>query len=212
MRRAISIANAFSSKFQTLELPDEWVEAIGRPEVSGTWFVYGPPKNGKTSFTMMLCKVLSRMRKVAYNTVEEGLCETTKEAMRRAGMNPGKDKFVLLDKEDFDETIERIKKHKSPDVFVIDSIQFMDLKWSQYKELKDIALKMGKIIIYLSHIDGKQPDGIVARRIWRDASVIFRVEGFRAFPVSRYGGGKNITVSKEKAEAYWGLSDTDKKN
>lgn len=209
MRRAISVANVFSSKFQTLDLPPEWSAAIGRPEVSGTWFVYGPPKNGKTSFTMMLCKCLAAIKRVVYNSVEEGFCETTKEAVHRAGMTPGESKFVLLDKEELEDLILRLKKHKSPDVIVLDSIQFMDLRWSDYKRLKSEF--PNKLFIYISHIDGKQPDGITARRIWRDASVIFRVEGFMAFPVSRYGGGSNITVSEEKAKEYWGL-DSEKTN
>ena len=85
----------------------------------------------------------------------------------------------------------------------IDSVQFLDMKFSQYKELK--ARYPQKLFVYISHVNGTQPEGQVAKRIWRDANVIFRVEGFRAFPTSRYGGGAHIDIWKERAEAYHGV-------
>lgn len=203
MRRAISVANVIDARFQTLNLEGEWLEAIGKPEASGTWFIFGPPKNGKTTFAMMLAKVLAGFRKIAYDSVEEGLSLTIQMALERTGMVDVGSRFVLLDKEDIGDLVTRLKKHKSPDIVVIDSVQFMDLKWSEYKQLK--AEFPGKLFIYISHIDGSKPDGLTARKIWRDASVVFRVQGFRAIPVSRYGGGQYIDINKEKADAYWGL-------
>ena len=88
-------------------------------------------------------------------------------------------------------------------IIVIDSVQFMELKWTEYKKLKETF--PNKLFIYISHIEGKQPEGNVAKRIWRDANVYFKIEGFRAFPVSRYGGGDYIDVCTEKANAYWGF-------
>ena len=64
---------------------------------------------------------------------------------------------------------------------------------------------MKKQFIYVSHVDGKKPEGNVAKRIWRDANVAWRVEGFKAFPVGRYGGGEPIIVAEELAEEYWGI-------
>jgi len=57
-------------------------------------------------------------------------------------------------------------------------------------------------------VAGRKPEGQVAQRIWRDANVYFRIEGYRAFPVSRYEGGTTtIDVWKEEAERYWGLEE-----
>ena len=52
---------------------------------------------------------------------------------------------------------------------------------------------------------GNLPEGRVARKIWRDADVYIRVEGFRGFPVGRFGGERPIDVYPERAAVYWGM-------
>lgn len=203
MRKAYSIHNVLDTKFNTLDFDGEWLAAIGKPEPTGSWIIYGAPKNGKTTFAMMLAKYISQFRRVAYNSVEEGLSLTIQMAMERTGMLEAGGRVVLLDKEGIDELIARLDKHKSPDVVIVDSVQFMDLRWEEYKMLKQRY--PNKLFIYISHVDGKQPEGNTARRIWRDANVAFRIEGFRAFPVGRYGGGEYINISEEKANEYFGL-------
>ena len=203
MRRAYSVSNVNDAKFNTLKFTGKWKEAVGSPELTGTWFIYGPPKNGKTSFAMMLVKYLTDFKRAAYNSVEEGLSLTIKIAMARVNMLEVGNKLILLEKEEIDDLIERLKKHKSPDVVVIDSVQFMELKFSDYKRLKETFPH--KLFIYVSHVEGKLPEGNTAKRIWRDANVTFRIEGFKAFTTSRYGGGGEIVISDEFAKAHWGL-------
>ena len=203
MRRAYSVSNVNDAKFNTLKFTGKWKEAVGSPELTGTWFIYGPPKNGKTSFAMMLVKYLTDFKRAAYNSVEEGLSLTIKMAMARVNMLEVGNKLILLEKEEIDDLIERLKKHKSPDVVVIDSVQFMELKFSDYKRLKETFPH--KLFIYVSHVEGKLPEGNTAKRIWRDANVTFRIEGFKAFTTSRYGGGGEIVISDEFAKAHWGL-------
>lgn len=152
---------------------------------------------------MMLARYLAKFGRVAYNTVEEGLSQTIKATMERAGLEDVQGRFILLDKESVEDMKERLDKHKSPDIVFIDSAQFIDIKFSEYKELKSLFPR--KLFIYVSHINGNKPDGQAAKRIWRDCNVYFRIEGFRAFPVSRYGGGKSIDVWEERAAEYWGL-------
>lgn len=203
--RAYSVDNILTKRFNTLEFDGEWFDAVGSPEFTGTWFIYGSPKNGKTSFAMMTAKYLSNFKRVAYNSIEEGLSLSIRMAIDRVGMKDVSGRFVFLDKEPVSDMIERLKKHKSPDVVIVDSVQFCELKFSEYKRIK--GLFPNKLFIYISHVEGKQPDGYVAKRILRDSNVSFRVEGFRAFPVSRYGGGNPIDVSKELADEYWGLKN-----
>lgn len=203
MKRAYSVSNVLSSRFRLLPFDGKWLDAVGSPELMGTWMIYGAPKNGKTSFAMMLARYLSQFGRVAYDSVEEGLSQTIKTAVGRAHLDEVQGRFVLLDKEGVDDIKERLGKHKSPDVMIVDSAQFVDIKFSEYKELKSLFPR--KLFIYVSHINGNQPDGQVAKRIWRDCNVYFRIEGFRAFPVSRYGGGKPIDVWEERAAEYWGL-------
>jgi len=201
MKRVYSVHNVIDAKFNTLELEGEWKEAIGSPELTGSWFVYGPPKNGKTSFALLLSKYLTRFKRVVYDSIEEGFSLSVKMALKRVNMVEVGGRLVLVKKET-EELIEYLSRHKSPDIVVIDSVQFMELTFGDYKRIK--ALFPNKLFIYVSHIDGRQPEGLTARKISRDSGVIFRIEGFKAFPVSRYGGGEPIVISGEKALQYWG--------
>lgn len=209
MKRAFSVKNVADAKFRTLELDGQWADAIGTPELTGSWFIYGAPKNGKTTFALQLGKYLTNFGRVAYDSVEEGLSLTMQMAMERVGMEEIGSRLVLLEKENVDELASRLEKHKSPDVVIIDSVQFLDMKFHEYRRLKESF--PNKLFIYVSHVEGKQPEGNAARRIWRDANVFFYVEGFRAFPVSRYGGGTAVDVYPEKAHEYWGF-DADETN
>ena len=204
MGRAYSVANVFDAKFNVLEFDGIWRDAVGCPELTGSWFIYGAPKNGKTSLAMMLAKYLTRFGRVGYNSVEEGLSLSIRESMRRAKIKEVRTRFILIEKETVPELIERLSKHKSPDIIFIDSVQFMELKFSEYKKLKEQF--PGKLFVYVSHIEGKRPEGATARRIWRDANVSIRVEGFKGFPIGRYGGGEPVVISEELSDAYWGLS------
>lgn len=204
MGRAYSVANVFDAKFRVLEFDGIWRDAVGCPELTGSWFIYGPPKNGKTSLAMELARYLTRFRRVGYNSVEEGLSLSISEAMKRVKMKEVNTRFVLIEKESVEEMIERLRRHKSPDVVFIDSVQFLELKFSEYKRLK--AQFPQKLFIYISHVDGKKPEGATAQKIWRDANVVFRVEGFRGFPVGRYGGGEPVTISEKPADEYWGIT------
>jgi hypothetical protein len=202
MKRAYSVDNVLQAKFNILEFDGIWRDAVGCPELSGTWFVYGSVKNGKTSFTMQLAKYMTKFEMVAYNSVEEGLSLSIQSAFKRTKMELIKRRFLLLDKEDPEELIKRLQKRKSPNVVVIDTVQFWEFTFAKYKWIKETF--PNKLFIYISHSAGNMPDGKLAQRIWRDANVSFRIEGFKAFPVGRYGGGEPVVISDEMAVKYWG--------
>lgn len=154
---------------------------------------------------MQLAKYLTKFGRVGYNSVEEGVSLSIQEAYNRVNMKEVAPKVLLLDKETVPELIVRLDKPKSPSIVFIDTVQFWDLKFSEYKELK--SRYPHKLFIYISHQDGRNPDGHVAKRIWRDANVIFEVEGFKAFVTGRYGGNPDaeIIINEERAARYWGL-------
>ena len=67
-----------------VSLGAELDEAIGKAEIAGgAWFIYGPSKNGKTSMAMILAKALAKHRKVAYDSVEEGINKSLRMAVER---------------------------------------------------------------------------------------------------------------------------------
>lgn len=178
----------------------EWREAIGNPELSGTWMIYGPPKNGKTSFAMMLAKYLSKFSRVGYNSIEEGYSMSIREAVRRADMQEA-GKRVFFFQKDAEGMIDFLKNRKNMGIVIVDSLQFMGVTFDEYKRIKE-SFK-NKLFIYISHVDGRNPDGNSAKRIMRDASVIFRVEGFKASPTSRYGGGEPIVIDEWQSNENW---------
>lgn len=203
MKRAYSIRNVLDAKFKTLDFDGEWLEAVGRPQLGGSWMIYGAPKNGKTSLAMKLARYLTRFCRVAYDSVEEGLSLSIQNCVERTFGDEANRHFLLLNKESVEELTERLARRSSPDVVVIDSVQFMGLHWEEYKQLKERFPR--KLFIYISHVDGNQPEGRVARKIWRDADVYIRVEGFRGFPVGRYMGGAPIDVDAGLAARYWSM-------
>jgi hypothetical protein len=197
MKRAYSIRNVLDAKFNTLDFDGVWKAAIGCPERTGSWLIFGPPKHGKTSFAMMLAKYLTRFERVYYNSVEEGLSRSIQLAYERTGMEEVAAGRILLEKETVEDMRKRLSVPKSPNVVFIDSIQFAEMTFSDYKALK--RRFPHKLFIFVSHVRGGQPEGSTALRIWRDANVAIRVAGFRAFPTGRYGGDGYIDVDEEKA-------------
>ena len=93
MKRAYSVQNVLDAKFNELPFEGIWLDAVGRPELTGTQIIYGPPKNGKTSFAMQYAKYLTNFGRVAYNSVEEGL-SLLQMAMGRTNMEEVGTKLV----------------------------------------------------------------------------------------------------------------------
>ncbi len=202
MKRAYSVQDL--AKMRTVaavSLGKELDDAIGEVELSGTWFIYGPPKNGKTSMAMTLAKALARHKKVAYDSVEEGIRKTVRMAIERQNMHEVGRSFYLLDREFYDELFFRLKHNRKYGVVFIDSVQFMGLNFSDYKKMK-LAFP-DKLFVFISHVKGNAPDGHAAMRIMQDSDVIFSIRGFKAFVTSRFGGNGEYTISEEMAEKFY---------
>ena len=201
VRRAYSADSVISMERELCEFDGKWLEAVGKPELKGTWCIGGLPKNGKTSFTMQLAKYLTKWHLVAYDSIEEGISASFAETLRRCRMDEVKaSRFIVLNNEDIKDIECRLSKRKSPKIVIIDSIQFLGLNTETYLRWKKRFPE--KLFIYITHLQGQDPEGKTALKIWRDSDVVIKVEGFRAYPTSRYGGGKAITVSEEKAAMF----------
>lgn len=201
--RALSVADLLNKKYKLFEFDGEWFDAFSRPETKGVWFVWGNSGNGKTTFVLDLIKYLARFARVAYNSLEEGGTHTMQEAFRRTGMADVARRVILIEGETTQELEERMSKHKSPGVYVIDSLQYMGITYNEYKAIKEAH--RDKLIIFISHADGKQPEGRAAKKIMYDAGLKIWVEGYMAISKGRYIGPTGVyTIWTEGAAKYWG--------
>lgn len=189
------------TNIRSLDFQGEWLDTIGKPEVTGTWIIWGHSGNGKTRFALQLAKYLTTFgKKVAYDSLEEGVSLSMRTAIADCNMQEVARRFVLLDKEPVSELIHRLKSKKSPDVVIIDSLQYSGMNYAQYKELRDKFRT--KLFILISHAEGSKPQGRVACSIRFDAFVKIWVEGYKAYPMSRYGGKEPYTIWEEGADDY----------
>ncbi len=191
-------------KFKKLDFTDRWHDMLGTPCLGDTWIVWGQSANGKTSFCLQLAKYLTQFGYVAYNSLEEGASLSFRQALERSNFTNPQGKFRILDKEPIDELEVRLSKQRSPDFIFIDSLQYTGLTKSKYKELKQRFRK--KTFIYISHAKGKEPRGATAQFIRYDAGVKIWVDSFKAFPDSRYGGGKDFMIYPEGHDRLLGLN------
>ena len=175
MRRALTVRDIREYRPRTLPFEGDWQASIGTPELTGTWLVWGASANGKTRFALQLARYLSRFVRVAYDSLEEGLSLSMQRAIAEVGMADAKRNFVLLDKEPLPDLARRLSRQRSPQAVVIDSLQYTGLTYAGYRELRDRF--RGKLFVFISHADGREPKGNVARSIRYDAFVKVYVEG-----------------------------------
>ena len=81
MSRAISNKNVLAAQFETANFTGPYLASFGRPELRGAWIVWGGSGSGKTTFTLMLCKYLAGFRRVAYDSLEQGLSLSLQKAL-----------------------------------------------------------------------------------------------------------------------------------
>lgn len=202
-RNAKGVREVLGMKYETMDFDGPWLDAFGKPERRGVWIIWGNSGTGKTTFALQLCKYLCRFGRVAYDSLEEGACLTMQNAFRREGMMEVNKRFLLIDNENMEELSIRLKRQKSPDIVVIDSFQYTGMNYRQYIAFKERHRR--KLLIFISHADGKLPNGRAAKSLMYDASLKIYVEGFRAFSKGRFIGPKeHYDIVPEKARTYWG--------
>jgi len=203
MKRALSVTEISKMNKKTFDFEGDFFNMLGNPETTGVWFVWGNSGNGKSSFVMQLCKELARFRKVAYNSLEEGVSLSMKENVIRNNMAECSRNFLLIDGESIEDLTARLMKKKSPDVIVIDSFQYSQLNYRSYIKFKEQF--KNKLIIFISHADGKSPSGRSAKSVMYDSTLKIWIEGYKAFTKGRfYGPTGEYIIWLEKALKYWG--------
>lgn len=206
MARSKTTANLFQKKTAKVVriLHEALAKAIGDAEQKGCWIVYGSEKNGKTWFTLLLVKALAIFEPVNYISAEEGLDESFRMAVKRAGITT-KERIYWDEYMTIDEIIEKHKKQRSPDILVIDNLTIYqdEIKPSELKKTLIDALS-NKLIILIAHEERKEAYPALAKMAKKMAKVIFHVEGLKVFITSRFSKGGELIIDEEKSEIYWG--------
>lgn len=202
-KRALSVSELEKKKYKLFPFEGEFYDAFDRPEKKGVWFIWGNSGNGKTTFVLELVKYLAQFGKVGYNSLEEGSAHTMQKAFRNVGMSEVARKIILIEGESKEEISERLMKKQSPDFIVIDSFQYWQMSYKQYIAFK--AKHKDKLIIFVSHADGKKPAGRAAVSVSYDAGLKIWVEGHKAFSKGRYiGSTGQYIIWPEGVIKYWG--------
>ena len=199
LKRAISVAEMYKIKFIEMPFEGNWNRSFGEPERTGVWLIWGDSGNGKTDLAIQVAKYLTQFGRVAYDTLEEGPRKSFQLALKRNNMLTVSSRFIILT-EGIDDLKRRLRKRKSPDIVIVDSFQYCGLSKPEYKSLK--AEFPNKLFIFISHAEGKQPEGRAAKFAKYDADVKVYVEGYKAFVKSRFGGGDPFVIWDEGAAEY----------
>lgn len=201
--KAYSPTDLMRMNFSRIDFKGDWQRALGNPAKEGVWIVWGDTGSGKTNFAMQLAKELTKhYKRVAYNSLEQGASLSMVETMERCGMQEVNGRFLLLS-EPLATLSERLERKHSPDAVIIDSFQYTGLSYRQYIAFKERHRR--KLIIFISHAEGKKIKGKTADSVSYDAEMKILVEGYRAICKGRFipQDGAHYTIWEEGAARYW---------
>lgn len=176
----------------------------GDPNRTGMWLIYGAPKHGKSTFTILLVNYLLRFEKVLYIAAEEGE-DGLKEIISRHLPEPKfRNKIIVKGQLDWEQTLKEIRTHRSK-IIVIDNLTMYDgLRKSAITELKR-EFDGKKLLIFVAHEnDKKQPNTIAGKQVLAFAKVIAHVEGLRATITHRGAQGGFFHILEKRSKLIYG--------
>lgn len=191
--------------YQTIQnISEQFTESIGHIDFAFQMIVWGQSAQGKSNFVLQFTKELLKSGDVLYVSLEEGHSLTMqRKVIDRLGEVATDYTIRFADHQmTYSALIDRLSKKRKERFVIIDSLQYWNIDYNEYKALKEKFAK--KSFIFISHSKGKIPDGKTADKIRYDAGIKIRVEGFIAFCASRYGGNRNFVIWEQGARRYWG--------
>jgi hypothetical protein len=196
MGRSIGVNTLLSKRYTTIPLAPEWIDVIGLPEVGFKQLIWGKPGQGKTTYTLQLCKELARHGKVYYNSIEQGEGKSLQDVVRLVDFSECSGSVVFGDKDTFDEMVEKLKKNRARFV-VIDSLDYINLTTEQYKQL--VAFFPKKCIIIITwEGSGGNPKSSYAQSIRYMVDIKTRIHAGVAVSNSRFGATKPHQIFGEQ--------------
>lgn len=185
MGKTFSAHTLLNKEYETIPISEEWVMAIGEPEIGFTMIIYGDSGSGKTTFCIKLAKELSNHGKVYYNSCEQGESRSLQKVCMFCNIQDVKQSQMMFgDRDTFEEMLEKLKKNRAKFVF-IDSLQYANLTTAQYKLMIERYPKKSFIIISWSK--GGKPKGEYARAIEYMVDIKCVVHKGTAKAASRFG-------------------------
>lgn len=203
MAKSLSAHQVLTIQRRTIQLEGAWGDCLGEIDRTGVVLVWGQSGNGKSSAVMSLAKELTKHGKVLYVSLEEGFALSFQNTLRRYHMQECGIRFQVVTGEDMEQLSQRLAKRRSADFVVIDSFQYSQLNYKRYVEFK--KKHSNKLIIFVSHADGRKPAGRAAVSVKYDADQKIWVEGYKAISNGRYiGSTGECIIWDEGAAKYWG--------
>lgn len=212
MGKTIGLKQLAQKKYVLVEgLPPEWQHSIGNIPESFDAIMYGESGNGKTNCAVMFLKALLKAipkAKAEYVSYEEGHGKSVQDLMitRHNMLEEVGNRLGITEALAFDKLMARISRRQSAKIWVIDSVQAANIKYSDYQLLKNkfINHKKKKILLFISWADGIKPQGAAAKAIEYDVDVKMRIDRLVMFPKSRHGGNKPFIIHHDLALKKWG--------
>ena len=210
MGTRISVKNILQKKYRLVDgLSERFIDCFGQIEDTFTALFYGESGEGKTNLTIQVLKELKSLGSMLYVSYEEGHGKTIQDLIIRHNLADELCNLIFSDNETIDDLVKYLKRKQSPKVIVLDTWQYSEFTFEDYKRLKNefvFGKTAGrrKIIIIISHVKGKTPDGKSALEVKRDANIKVFVSHYLGFVVSRFGSTKNYVVYEDGAKHFYG--------
>lgn len=208
MAKVLSNGQLLAKRYATADFTGRWLASFGKPELRGTWFVWGGSSQGKTSFLLQLAHylVVEHDLRVAYLSLEQGDCKSFQSQWARAGMVDCGNRVQLWIDFSVADLREKLNNRRAPHVVIIDSINYMATL--SLKGMSALLRDYPRTLFILNgHAKGEEPRGEIGAMLRYHADVKIRVEGYKAFFASRFAaaghGNEPYTIWPEGANRYW---------
>lgn len=200
----IKFSTLQNKDFKTLPFTGVWYDSFGCPARDCKWFIYAKSGSGKTSFMIQLAAYMANFyKKVGYVSIEEGISESFKKAVRRATVDKATlSRIYLYDRAPLDELKAEIETRKAVKFWIIDSIDSLQMTPQDVIEITATCKKQGKGLAMVGFSDGKNPKTPAGVFCKYDADIKLIVDRFIIDDCnSRYGGNRQPFVINEQLAA-----------